>query len=162
MPLNPGRKRPQPSQAANNGKYVKEEHEPHKGRLCSCRVATQSIVVVNRWFSPPQPKKGIIHPPVIVDEASSIIPAFRNKRASAVEILPEPLRALPEEDGGKGDRPTRPQTCMRLSKVAGFNWSLIHSRFNTGTLARCCNGMACSSCGVVRRVLVARLVIVAA
>ncbi|RNC55757.1 hypothetical protein TcCL_ESM06748 [Trypanosoma cruzi] len=57
MPLNPGRKRPQPSQVANNGKCVKEEHSPHKGRLCSCRVATRSIVVVNRRFSPPQPKK---------------------------------------------------------------------------------------------------------
>ncbi|RNE99616.1 hypothetical protein TcG_11939 [Trypanosoma cruzi] len=106
-------------------------------------------------------EKGIIHPPVIVDEASSIIPAFRNKRASAVGILREPPRALPEEDGGKGDRPTSPQTCMSLSKVAGFNRLLIHSRFNTGTLT-CCSGIACSSCGVVRRVLVARLVIVAA
>ncbi|RNF15475.1 hypothetical protein TcG_06934 [Trypanosoma cruzi] len=57
MPLHPGRKRPQPSQAANNGKYVKEEHSPQKDRLCSCRTATQSIVVVNRWFSPPQPKR---------------------------------------------------------------------------------------------------------
>ncbi|RNC61340.1 hypothetical protein TcCL_ESM00843 [Trypanosoma cruzi] len=57
MPLIPGRKRPQPSQAANNGNCVKEEHEPHKGPLCSCRAATRSIVVVNRWFSPPQPKK---------------------------------------------------------------------------------------------------------
>ncbi|RNC36829.1 hypothetical protein TcCL_Unassigned00131 [Trypanosoma cruzi] len=57
MALHPGRKRPQPSQVTNNGKCVKEEHEPQKGRLCSCRVATRSIVVVNRWFSPPQPRK---------------------------------------------------------------------------------------------------------
>ncbi|RNC55673.1 hypothetical protein TcCL_ESM06824 [Trypanosoma cruzi] len=57
MPLNPGRKRPQPSQAANNGKCVEEEHEPRKGRLCSYRVATRSIVVVNRRFSPPSPKR---------------------------------------------------------------------------------------------------------
>ncbi|RNC33546.1 hypothetical protein TcCL_Unassigned03747 [Trypanosoma cruzi] len=70
-------------------------------------------------------EKGIVHPPVIVDKASSIIPAFRNKRASAVGILREPSRALPEEDGGKGDRPTSPQTCMRLSKVAGFNRLMI-------------------------------------
>ncbi|RNC54955.1 hypothetical protein TcCL_ESM07594 [Trypanosoma cruzi] len=111
MPSHPGRKRPQPSQVANNGKCVKEEHSPQKGRRCSCRVATRSIVVANRRVSPPQPKKGIIHPPVIVDEASSIIPAFRNKRASAVGILREPSRALPEEDGGKG-------TARRVPKLA--------------------------------------------
>ncbi|RNC36092.1 hypothetical protein TcCL_Unassigned00970, partial [Trypanosoma cruzi] len=106
-------------------------------------------------------EKGIIHPPVIVDEASSIIPAAFNNRVSAVGILREPLRALPEEDGGKVSRPTSPHACMSLSKVAGFNRVLIHSRFNTGTLT-CCSGIACSSCGVASRVLVARLVIVAA
>ncbi|RNC42466.1 hypothetical protein TcCL_NonESM07883, partial [Trypanosoma cruzi] len=132
-----------------------------KGRLCSCRVATRSIFVVNQWFSPPRLKKGIIHPPVIVDEASSIIPAFRNNRASAVGILREPSHALPEEDGRKGDRPTSPQTCMSLSKVAGLNRLLFRPTFHTGTLT-CCSGIACSSCGVARRVLVARLVIVAA
>ncbi|RNF23889.1 hypothetical protein TcG_01244 [Trypanosoma cruzi] len=50
MPSHPGRKRPQPTQAADNGKCVKEEHEPHKGRLCSYRVATRFIVAINRWF----------------------------------------------------------------------------------------------------------------
>ncbi|RNC38673.1 hypothetical protein TcCL_NonESM12055 [Trypanosoma cruzi] len=106
-------------------------------------------------------RKGFIHPPLVtVDEASSIIPAFRNNLASAVGILREPSRALPEEDKGKGDRPTSPQTCMSLSKVAGFNRLWIHSRFNTGTLTCCCSGMVRSSCGVARRVLVARLVIV--
>ncbi|RNC39976.1 hypothetical protein TcCL_NonESM10612 [Trypanosoma cruzi] len=110
---------------------------------------------------PSTTEKGIIHPPVIVDEASSKIPTSFDNLASAAGILREPSRALPEEDGGKGDRPTSPQTCMRLSEVFGFNRLLIHSRFNTGTLT-CCNGIACSSCGVASRVLVARLVIVAA
>ncbi|RNC49722.1 hypothetical protein TcCL_NonESM00042 [Trypanosoma cruzi] len=66
-----------------------------------------------------------------------------------------------KEDGGKGDRPTSPQTCMRLSKVFGFNRLLIHSKFNAEALTRC-SATACSSCGVASRVLVARLVILAA
>ncbi|RNC34435.1 hypothetical protein TcCL_Unassigned02777 [Trypanosoma cruzi] len=109
MPLHPGRKRPQPSQVANNGKCVKEEHEPRKGRLSSCRVATRSVVAVNRLFSPPPQKRGIIHQPlIVVDKASTIILASFINRASATGILRDPSRALPEKDREKGERPTCP------------------------------------------------------
>ncbi|RNC51914.1 hypothetical protein TcCL_ESM10925 [Trypanosoma cruzi] len=43
-----------------------------------------------------------------------------------------PPRALPEEGRGKGDCPTSPQTCMSLSKVAGFNRLMIHSGIQYG------------------------------
>ncbi|RNC38400.1 hypothetical protein TcCL_NonESM12347 [Trypanosoma cruzi] len=106
-------------------------------------------------------RKGFIHPPLVtVNDASTIIPASFINRASATGILREPSRALPEEDKGKGDRPTSPHTCMSLSQVAGFNRLWIHSRFNTGTLTCCCSGMTRSSCGVARRFLFVRLVIV--
>ncbi|RNC52410.1 hypothetical protein TcCL_ESM10362 [Trypanosoma cruzi] len=98
-------------------------------------------------------RKGIIHPPVVADEASSTIPASLNSRASSVGILHEPSHALPEEDGGKGNRPTSPQTCMSLSKIAEFNRLWIHSGLNTDTLA-CCSGMVLSSFGSAKRVLI--------
>ncbi|RNC58686.1 hypothetical protein TcCL_ESM03733 [Trypanosoma cruzi] len=111
MPLIPGRKRPQPSQAANNGKCVKEEHEPHKGRRCSCRVATRSIVVVNRWFSPPQPKEVLSIRLLLWTKRPRLFPPFvtnaRQRLESSVSLR-APYRRKTE---GKG-------TARRVRKLA--------------------------------------------
>ncbi|RNF13482.1 hypothetical protein TcG_08596, partial [Trypanosoma cruzi] len=156
------RKRPQPSHVANNGSCVKEKHEPRKGRLCSCRVATRSIVAVNRWFSPPQPRKTLsirrlllwTKRPRLFSLPSLIV---RHRLESSVS-----LRALYQKRmEGKGTARKVSQTCMSLSKVVGFNRLWVHSRFNTGTSNCCFSGMVRSSCGVAKRVLVTRLVIVA-
>ncbi|RNE97921.1 hypothetical protein TcG_12429 [Trypanosoma cruzi] len=111
MPLNPGRKRPQPSQAANNEKCSKEEHSPRKGRLCSCRVATRSIVAVSRWFSPPQPRKVLSIRLLLWTKRPRLFPLFVTISRQRLES-PVSLRALyRRKTEGKG-------TARRVPKLA--------------------------------------------
>ncbi|RNF00191.1 hypothetical protein TcG_12254 [Trypanosoma cruzi] len=111
MPLNPSRKRPQPSQAANNGKCVKEEHSPQKDRLCSCRAATRSIVVVSRWFSPPPPKRVLSIRLLLWTKRPRLFPLFLTNARQWLESSVS-LRALyRRKTEGKG-------TARRVPKLA--------------------------------------------
>ncbi|RNC61966.1 hypothetical protein TcCL_ESM00357 [Trypanosoma cruzi] len=157
---NPGRERPQPSQAGNDGIRAKEERG--LPRVVSALVA--------RPRGPPSSRSGGPAPARSPKKILSICRFLRTKRPRS----PPPSSTIarhPTESAvsfarlvggwrGEAGPPDEPPNPHGPRKAAGPNRPLIHPGSDMGTLT-CCGGVACSSC-VAECVLVARFVIFAA